>query len=301
MRRRKQAASALASELRRCYATPALRLLSGWWVLGALAGSYCENYGTNLFYEVDPSADENGHVTFVTRSLCCAAALAAIRLEAAAAAAGAGVYAAGTAAAGLALASLAGAATLRAAYASYAAALTVLQFCICVLYAQCAHALDDAAQDDAARDAAAALPAEEARPMSRDAPGGHGGAPRGRVAVLFGANATAALALQTAVQAVAEAARAPTRVQFALLAWCALRIASGRSTTHFLTPRLRPRAAMPSESLRSRRWRPRRCARGSAPGASCAPEPRRRPRLSLARRRGNASWTRCCHRRECDV
>ena len=195
-------------------------------MLGALAGSYCENYGTNLFYEVDPGADENGHVTFVTRSLCCAAALAAIRLEAAAAAAGAGVYAAGTAVAGLALASLAGAARLRTAYASYAAALTALQFCTCVLYAQCAHALDDAAQDDDAAAAAAAAEAtadetQQQPASSRDAPGARGGAPRGRVAVLFGANATAALALQTAVQAVAEAARAPTRVQFALLAWCA--------------------------------------------------------------------------------
>ena len=208
---------ALWAELRCCYSTPALRLLSAWWVLGALAGAYCENYGTNMFYEIDATADENGHVTFVTRSLCCIAALAAIRAEAAVARAGAGVYAAGTAGAGLALASLAGAQRLLSAYASYAAALTVLQFCTCVLYAQCAHALDDAAGD-----AAPALPPPEATeaPLA-DAPV-RSGAPRGRLAVLFGANATAALALQTAVQAGAEAVRAPPRVQFALLAWCVL-------------------------------------------------------------------------------
>lgn len=204
----------MVGELRCCYSTPPLRLLSSWWVLGALAGSYCENYGSNVFYEVDPGSDENGHVTFVTRSLCCLAALAAIRLEGPAARVGACVYALGTAGAGVGLAALAGATRLLAAYAAYAAALTCLQFCTCVLLAQCAHALDDAAQDDAA---AAEREGDGAGGPARRGPG----APRGRVAVLFSANATAALALQTAVQAAAAALRAPPRAQFALLAWCA--------------------------------------------------------------------------------
>ena len=64
---------------------------------GALAGGYTENYGTNMFYEIDASADSNGHVTFVTRSLCCAAALVAIHAERRAAAAGVWVFAVGTA------------------------------------------------------------------------------------------------------------------------------------------------------------------------------------------------------------
>jgi len=280
---------ALLGELRCCYATPSLRLLSCWWVLGALAGSYCENYGTNLFFEVDPSSDENGHVTFVTRSLCCAAALAAIRAEAAAARCGAGVYAAGTAVAGLALASLAGATRLLSAYASYAVALTALQFCTCVLYAQCAHALDDAATDTTT-DEASDAPFNDAASVRRR------GAPRGRVAVLFGANATAALALQTAVQAAAEAIRAPPRTQFALLAWCAS-LCFLCCTANVASDAMACIVATRLGLRRPRRWRAGRCGRGWGPGASCARAPRRcRCRPPRAWRRGSASWTRCCHR-----
>lgn len=46
-----------------------------------MIGSYCENYGTNLFEAIAPDTDDNGHVTFFTRSLCCGAALLAIRTE----------------------------------------------------------------------------------------------------------------------------------------------------------------------------------------------------------------------------
>jgi hypothetical protein len=183
-------------------------------------GSYAENYGTNMFYEINPSADSNGHVTFVTRSLCCAAALGAIRLERAVAASGVGAYVAGAAGAGVAVAALAGATKLLPAYAAYASALTCLQFVTCVLYAQCAHGLDDAA----AAEAAAAVGEVDGGGSGDDAAPSRAacaaGAPRGRAAVLFGANATAALALASFVQAVAERARAPPRTQFGLLSAC---------------------------------------------------------------------------------
>ena len=68
-----------AADLRLCYCTPELRLLGLWWVFGSLIGSYTENYGTNLFEVINPDVDGNGHVTFVTRSLCVAAAAAAVR------------------------------------------------------------------------------------------------------------------------------------------------------------------------------------------------------------------------------
>jgi hypothetical protein len=211
-----QAALSLRAELAACYATPALRLLSCWWVFGSLMGSYAENYGTNMFYEINPLADSNGHVTFVTRSLCCAAALGAIRAERPVAAAGVTAYAAGAVGAGVAVAALAGARKLLPAYAAYACTLTCLQFVTCVLYAQCAHALDDAAA------AAAGGVGHESSANGDDAPRAARavGAPRGRAAVLFGANATAALALASVVQAVAERARAAPRTQFGLLSAC---------------------------------------------------------------------------------
>lgn len=105
------AAGALAAA-KRCYRTDALRVLSLWWVLGSVIGSYCENYATNLFEVIAPDTDDNGHVTFVTRSLCCGAALLAIRTERAASAAGVLPYVAGTAVAFLLLCCLASSTSL---------------------------------------------------------------------------------------------------------------------------------------------------------------------------------------------
>lgn len=204
----------MARELKHCYSSAPLALLSAWWALGSVAGFYTEDYGTNLFADIDARQEANGHVTFVTRLLCTAAALLVIRLERPVAATGLWLYVAGTALAGVSIAGLASARGLGAAYAAYVAALTVLQFCTCALYAQCAHALDDAA-------------AGEVQPEELDGEGGGtkvarkaATAPKGRAAVLFGANQTVALALQAAIQAFATTTRAPPRTQFAALAGC---------------------------------------------------------------------------------
>lgn len=269
-----RALEGLWAELLRCYASPQLRLLSCWWALGSVASTFTENYGTNLFDAIDSTMDANGHVTFVTRALCCLAALAAIRLEAHAAALGAGVYAAGIALAGCSIAGLATAPTLLNAYCSYAATLTVLQFCTCLLYAQCAHALDDAACEEAG--------AEEGEAVQRVAP-------RGRFAVLFGANATAALALQTLVQAIASATRAPARRQFGGLAGCVTARARVRACSVVLTRRALRVAATPSPSRRSPQERARCCVHAAAPGVWCNCL---RP-VSLRSRGGGPSWRGC--------
>lgn len=224
------AGSGLAAA-RRCFRTDALRVLSLWWVLGSVIGSYCENYATNLFEVIAPDTDDNGHVTFFTRSLCCGAALLAIRTERAASGAGVVVYVAGTVAAFALLCCLAGSTTLSGAlrlchkrertrsvsrhaserktrhapppppagaYVSYAATMAVMQFLQATLFAQCAHAVDEA-------------PAE-ADGGAADAWG------RGGYAVLFSLNGALSLAVQTAVQAFAASSRMSTRSQFWLLA-----------------------------------------------------------------------------------
>jgi hypothetical protein len=209
--RARAAASRVAGELRQCYASGPLALLSAWWALGSVAGFYTEDYGTNLFADIDPRQDANGHVTFVTRLLSTLAALLVIRLERPVAATGLWLYVAGTALAGVSIAALAAAQGLVAAYAAYVAALTVLQFCTCALYAQCAHALDDAAPGTA-------------EPEGEDGDRGTqkaATAPKGRAAMLFASNQTVALALQAAIQAFATTTRAPPRTQFAALAGCA--------------------------------------------------------------------------------
>ena len=194
--------------LRRCYSTPALALLSAWWVLASVACFYTEDYGTNLFADIDSSQDANGHVTFVTRSLCTFAALLVIRVERPIAASGLLLYAVATALAGLCIGGLAATPSLLPAYIAYASALTVLQFCTCALYAQCAHALDDASEGTA----------DEVEPDTTGDSSVSTALPPGRAAVLFGANQTVALALQAAVQAFATASRAAPRTQFAVLA-----------------------------------------------------------------------------------
>ena len=209
--RARSAASRVAGELRQCYASGPLALLSAWWALGSVAGFYTEDYGTNLFADIDPRQDANGHVTFVTRLLCTAAALLVIRLERPVAATGLWLYVLGAALAGVSIAALAAAKGLVAAYAAYVAALTVLQFCTCALYAQCAHALDDAAAGDAEPDGEDGEAGVRHKAVT---------APKGRAAVLFATNQTVALALQAAIQAFATTTRAPPRTQFAALAGC---------------------------------------------------------------------------------
>ena len=211
MARARAAASRVAGELRQCYASGPLALLSAWWALGSVAGFYTEDYGTNLFADIDSRQDANGHVTFVTRLLCTAAALLVIRLERPVAATGLWLYVVGTALAGVSIAALAAAQGLVAAYAAYVAALTVLQFCTCALYAQCAHALDDAAAGDAEPDGEDGEAGVRHKAVT---------APKGRAAVLFATNQTVALALQAAIQAFATTTRAPPRTQFAALAGC---------------------------------------------------------------------------------
>jgi hypothetical protein len=289
------AAASLRAELRACYATRPLRLLAFWWVAGSVAGSFTENYGTNLFFDIDPSDDANGHVTFVTRSLCCIAALAAVRLERGASEGGALTLAGGVAVAGVAIGALASATSLLPAYCAYAAALTALQFCTCVLYAQSAHALDDAcanegsAREEPADESAAAAPVR---------------APRGRTAVLFGANATVSLAVQSCVQAVAAAARAPPRAQFAVLSACV--------RTAWLLVRSCERASVCADArgfaagiasrwLRSLPRLPPRCVRAPAPGASSrrAPPPLSRHTRRTAMPAATATIKRAASSRHC--
>lgn len=81
---------------------------------------------------------------------------------------------------------------------SYAATMAVLQFLQATLYAQSAHALDEAPEAEAS--------------AAADAWG------RGGYAVLFSLNGTLSLAVQTAVQMVAASSRMATRGQFWMLA-----------------------------------------------------------------------------------
>jgi hypothetical protein len=293
------AAASLRAELRACYATRPLRLLAFWWVAGSVAGSFTENYGTNLFFDIDPSDDANGHVTFVTRSLCCIAALAAVKLERGASEGGALTLAGGVAVAGVAIGALASATSLLPAYCAYAAALTALQFCTCVLYAQSAHALDDAcANEDANEDSAREEPAGE------DAAAAPVRAPRGRTAVLFGANATVSLAVQSCVQAVAAAARAPPRAQFAVLSAC-VRIAWLRARscerTRVCADARGCAAGIASRSLRSPPRPPPPCVHAPAPGASSrrAPPPLSRHTRRTAMPAATATTKRAASSRRC--
>lgn len=88
-----------------------------------------------------------------------------------------------------------------AAYVSYAATMAVLQFLQATLFAQSAHALDEAPEDAAP-----------------GAPGGSDAWGRGGYAVLFSLNGTLSLAVQTAVQMFAASSRMTTRAQFWMLA-----------------------------------------------------------------------------------
>jgi len=200
--RANQGARGLSLELRHCYASPALRLLSFWACSAAAVEGWTGNYGTSVFADIDPAADANGHVTFATRALCLAAAAGAARIEAPAAAAGPLVYATGAAVTAAALAVLAGARQLPPAYAAYATTLAVLQGCACLQAAQSGHALN------------AAAASAGGTPAVGDAPSA---APRPRLALLFAANAVLALAAQAALQAGVAAARLAAQPSFALL------------------------------------------------------------------------------------
>jgi thiamine transporter 2/3 len=216
--KRASALAALRGALSRPLRSPQLALLSLFWLLGGTGLAFCENYGIARFFELDPATDGSGTAAAVARSLCAAASLAAVKLETVAAASGAQLYALCSALAALCCLWLASAKTLRAAYAAYAIALALLSFSVCVLTAQCAHAVDDA--DAALR--------ERRRRVSGTSDGGSlsvsvddasdaEAAPAG-AAGLFAANSGACLALQSVLQAVLAARRRSAQDQFVLLA-----------------------------------------------------------------------------------
>lgn len=237
----RQAGRGLAVELRRCYASPALRLLSFWACAAAAVEGWTGNYGTSVFADINPSADANGHVTFATRALCLAAAAGAARAEQPAAAAGPLVYAIGAAIAGIALAVLAGARRLPPAYAAYATALAVLQGCACLQAAQSGHALD-----------AAAAPGQPSGACSEAV-----AAPRPRLALLFAANAVLALAAQAVLQAGVAAVRLQAQPSFALLSPLAFLLAAAMALAALVHRR------------RSGSWR--LLEKGAAQGVELAP------------------------------